>query len=155
MLEWFDIEWIEIFSVFVSVALLGYVYFRMKKGPILTKQQRIHKQKEQNLLNYISNDIKKNTHEWTPVAYNMMEMKDASLVNDKKNMAVIMHGDRNKVIIKINIKAAHKYKEDDEETIATVIVGNHAEKFKKLTDEYIDSRGKELDFIEKLLKKKI
>jgi len=155
MLEWFNIEWFEILSVFVSVALLGYVYFRLKTGPKLTKQQKINKRKEQTLLDYISNDIKQNTHEWTPVAYNMMEMKDASLINDKKNMAVIMHGDGDKVIIKINIKATHKYKEEDEETIATVIAGAHAVKFKKLTGEYIDSRGKELDFIDKMLKKKI
>ena len=139
----------------MSVSLLGYVYFRLKKGPKLTKQQKIHKRKEQTLLDYISNDIRQNTHEWIPVAYNMSEMKDASLINDKKNMAVILHGDGDRVIIKINIKAAHKYKEEDEETIATVITGDHVVKFKKLTDEYIDSRGKELDFIDKLLKKKI
>lgn len=155
MLEWFDLEWLEIFSVFVSVGLLAYVYYRLKTGPRLSKHQREHRNKEQDMLNYILNDIQNNTHEWTPVEYNMSEMKDASLVNDKKNMAVILHSNSTEVIIKINIKSAHKYKEESVDTIATHITGEHVTNFRQLAEQYIDSRGKELDFIDELLKKKI
>jgi len=155
MLEWIDIDWVEIFSIFVSVALLAYVYYRLKVGPKLSAHAKKHKQKETKLLNKILLDIRDNTYEWTPVAYNMSEMKDASLVNDKKNMCVVMRSDGNGVVIKINIKSAAKYREDNTETIAIQITGSHVVKFKKAAEQYIDSRGKELDFIDRLLKKKI
>jgi len=155
MLEWFDIEWMEILSIFISVALLGYVYYRLKNGPRLSAHAKKHRQKEIKLLDQILIDIRDNTFEWTPVAYNMSEMKDASLINDKKNMCVVMRSDGNGVIIKINIKSAAKYREDSTETIATQIQGSHVVKFKKIADQYIDSRGKELDFMDRLLKKKI
>lgn len=155
MFEWVDIDWIEIFSIFISVALLGYVYYRLKVGPKLSAHAKKHRQKEIKLLDKILLDIRHNTFEWTPVAYNMSEMKDASLINDKKNMCVVMRSDGNSVIIKINIKSAAKYREDTTETIATQITGSHVVKFKKVAEQYIDSRGKELDFIDRLLKKKI
>lgn len=155
MSEWLDMEWLEILSVFASVSLLAYVYYRLKVGPRLTKHQQEHRNKEQKMLNYILDDIQANTHEWTPVEYNMNEMKDASLVNDKKNMAVILHSTSTEVIIKINIKSAHKYKEESADTIATHIKGDHVTDFRQLAEQYIDSRGKELDFIDELLKKKI
>lgn len=130
MLEWLDLEWLEIFSIFASVAMLGYVYYRIQYGPRLSAHAKKHRRQEIRLLNKILVDIQDNTYEWTPVAYNMMEMKDASLINDKKNMAVIMPSDGNSVIIKINIKSAHKYREDATETIATQIRGSHVVKFK-------------------------
>lgn len=155
MLDWLDIEWIEILSIFVSVALLGYVYYRLKSGPRLSAQAKKHRQKEIKLLDQILIDIRDNTFEWTPVAYNMSEMKDASLINDKKNMCVVMRSDGDGVIIKINIKSAAKYREESTETIATQITGSHVVKFKKTAEQYIDSRGKELDYLDRLLKKKI
>jgi hypothetical protein len=155
MLEWLDIGWIEILSIFASVSLLGYVYYRLKVGPRMTAHAKKHRHKEIKLLDQILIDIRDNTHEWTPVAYVMAEMKDASLINDKKNMCVIMGSDGTSVVIKINIKSAAKYREDTTETIATQIRGNHVLKFKKAAEQYIDSRGKELDFIDRLLKKKI
>lgn len=155
MSEWFDIGWIEILSIFASVSLLGYVYYRLKVGPKMSAHAKKHKHKEIKLLDKILVDIRDNTHEWTPVAYRMSEMKDASLINDKKNMCVIMNSEGTSIVIKINIKSADKYREDTTETIATHIRGNHVLKFRKSAEEYIDSRGKELDFIDRLLKKKI
>ena len=70
-------------------------------------------------------------------------------------MCVIMSSEGTHVVIKINIKSAAKYREDTTETIATQIHGNHVVKFRKSAEQYIDSRGKELDFMDRLLKKKI
>lgn len=155
MLEWLDLEWIEIFSIFISVGMLGYVYFRLKNGPKMSAQAKQHRRKEIKLLDHILTDIRDNTFEWTPVAYNMSEMKDASLINDKKNMCVVMSSNSDHVIIKINIKSAAKYREDTTGTITTGMQGSHVVKFRKAAEQYIDSRGKELDFMDRLLKKKI
>lgn len=155
MSEWFDIGWIEILSIFASVGLLGFVYYRLNVGPRMSAHAKKHRQKEIKLLDQILVDIRDNTYEWTPVAYNSMELKEASLINDKKNMCVVMGSNSDHVLIKINIKSAAKYREDTTETITTGIQGNHVVKFRKVAEQYIDSRGKELDFMDRLLKKKI
>ncbi len=151
------LECVNILIIFVIlVGVAAWLLHNRKKIVIITPEyKKSHKRKETKLLNNILYDMKDNPEEWTQVSYNFSELKDASLINDKKNMAVILHADGRAVIIKINLKAAHKYREEEENIIATRIDGDHVVEFKRHAEEIMDSRGKELDFIETLLNRKL
>ena len=142
----------------VSVILLLMIFKAIidrKNIIFMSPHYKSHKRKEIRLLNKLANDIKQNPNEWIPIAYNPGELKDASIVNDKKNMAIILQSQGSSIAIKMNIKSADKYRETDIDTLATHISGAHVREFIQQAEEYIDSRGKELNFFEDLLNKKL
>ena len=152
MLEWVNI----ILGSILSISIIVWAIRNRNSIRITTPEyKKSHRRKETKLLNNILDDIRSNPHEWTPVAYSFSEQKDASLINDKKNMALLIHKDGDKIIIKLNLKAAHKYREEATGIIAISIKGDHVVKFMCRAEEYMDSRGKELDYIDTLLNRKL
>ena len=152
MLEWVNI----IIGSILSIGIIVWVVHNRNSIRITTPEyKKSHKRKETKLLNNILNDIRSNPHEWTPVSYSFPEQKDASLINDKKNMALLIHKDGNRIIIKINLKDAHKYREEATDIITISIKGEHVTNFMRKAEEHMDSRGKELDYIDTLLNKKL
>ena len=145
---------LSITAIVIIILLIAKMIIDRKHIIFMSKHYRANKKKEIRLLNKIMNDIKKNPDEWIPIAYNPSELKDASIVNDKKNMAIVLR-DGSTVAIKMNIQSAAKYRETDINTVVTQISGTHVQKFKQKAEEYIDSRGKELNFFENLLNEKL
>jgi hypothetical protein len=146
---------LSITAAIVVVMMITKLIIDRKHIIFMSSHNRSHKRKETQLLNRLATDIKQNPNEWIPIAYSMSQMKDASLVNDKKNMAIILSSEGSSIALKMNIKSADKYRETDIDTLVTQISGAHVRKFKQQAEEYIDSRGKELTFFEDLLNKKL
>jgi len=157
MLSW-DIANIILGTTLVVIGLMllfKFIIVRYKREPKITSPHKLaHRRKEIRLLSKLANEIKNNPDEWIPVAYNPSELKDASIINDKKNIAILLK-DNDTIAIKVNIKSAAKYRETDEHTLVTQIYGEHVRKFRQQAEEYIDSRGKELTFFEDLLNEKL
>jgi hypothetical protein len=150
-------EYIGIFAQVATIVIAtGVVYFALKvlKDTFnVPGHIKSNIRKEKRLLNSITTDIKNNPSHWTAIPYEMMSQKEPHLINDKKNMAILIAGDQ--VTIKMNLTAAHKYRESAGETIATSVKGKHAKAFIKKAEGLIDTRGKELSFIEDMLDKRL
>ena len=150
------LEWLAVLGAIVLLMALGFVLFKSQKHIFITpKYKKSHKRAETRLLNHILDDMRTNKKDWIATPYDMSMQRAAHFVNDKKNMAIVVDGGKSSVTIKMNIKSAAKYMENSEDTIATPISGDHVIKFLQKVDECIDTRGKELSFIEKTLKDRL
>ena len=151
------LEWLAVIGAIVLLIALAFVLFKSQRHIFITpKYKKSHKRAETRLLNYIIDDMRTNGQDWVSTPYDMHMQKEPHFVNDKKNMAVVViSSGKSHVIIKMNIKSAAKYMENSEDTIATPISGDHVTKFLQKVDECIDTRGKELSFIEKALKDRL
>ena len=144
-----------------SVFVLGIVFVKLsianKHVFITPTYKKSHKRTETRLLNYILDDMRSNPSDWVATPYDMQSMRSPHFINDNKNIAVVVdQGSGNTgVVIKMNLETAHKYKEHDENTVATPISGDHVTKFLRNVEECIDTRGKELSFIESTLKNRL
>ena len=153
--EW-NISTVILLATAIAIFILAVAKYIVDNKHIIfmSKHHKTHRKTEIALLNKLAKDIKNSPSDWIPVAYNPLALNDASLINDKKNIAVVMR-EGHTVAIKFNIKSADKYRDTDEDTLVIHITGAHVVKFRKKTDAYIDSRGKELNFFEDLLKRKL
>lgn len=148
------VDWIElIIAVVIVLALLVAFVHWFRKLPKVPEHEKAHIKTETRLLDSILDDIKNNPSHWIATPYDMGAQRDPHLINDKKNMAILIAGDS--VTIKMNLKAAHKYKENVEEIIATTVKGKHVKTFIKKAEGLIDTRGKELSFIEDMLNRRL
>lgn len=149
--------WIDYIQLVVAIILAGFVlavflhWIRQRTN--VPAHIKANTRTEKRLLKSILDDIKSNPSHWTAVPYDMMSQKEPHLLNDKKNMAILIAGDQ--ITIKMNLKAMHKYKESVEETIATSVKGKHVKDFVKKAEGLIDTRGKELSFIEDMLNRRL
>lgn len=155
MIDGLTLAILSITAIVIILLLIVKIIADRKDIIFMSSHNRSHKRKEIQLLNKLATDIKQNPNEWIPIAYSMSTMTDASLVNDKKSMAIILSSEGSSISLKMNIKSADKYRETDIDTLVTHISGTHVRKFKQRAEEYIDSRGKELNFFEDLLNKKL
>jgi hypothetical protein len=147
-------DWVIVFIIGVICLFALIMVFRgwrpiSKTPPHIKANIRTEKR----LLQSILDDIENNHSDWIAVPYDMGMQREPHLINDKKNMAILISNDQ--VIIKMNLKAAHKYRESAEETIATTVKGRHVLKFVKTAEGLIDTRGKELSFIEDMLNRRL
>ena len=151
------LEWLAVIGAIMLLMALSFVLFKSQKHIFITpKYKKSHKRAETRLLNYILDDMRANGSEWVATPYDMHMQKEPHFVNDKKNIAVVVsNGSSATVTIKMNIKSPAKYMENSEDTIATPITGDHVTKFLQSVEECIDTRGKELSFIEKTLKDRL
>lgn len=140
-------------TIIVAGALLALFVSWFRQRSNIPAHVKANVRTEKRLLQSILNDIKKNKSHWMAVPYDPMSQREPHLINDKKNMAILVAGDQ--VTIKMNLKAAHKYKESAEETIATTFKGRHVKTFIKKAEGLVDTRGKELSFIEDMLNRRL
>ena len=125
-----------------------------------TKLDKHNKVKEIGVLNTLLFDLKENTHDWTYTGYNYSTMRDINIVNDVKNIAIIIPGSgpmrtMADIRIRFHIRDIAKYHETDENTVELSISGNHVTDFLIKTEECLDVRGKELDFFNNQIKTKL
>ena len=150
------LEWLAVIGAIMLLMALAFVLFKSQKHIFITPAyKKSHKRSETRLLNYILDDMRTNQQEWVSTPYDFHMQKEPHFVNDKKNIAVIVSNGKNSVTIKMNIKSPAKYMENSEDTIATPITGDHVAKFLQKVEECIDTRGKELSFIEQTLKDRL
>ena len=151
-MTWFD--YIELVLAVLAASLLVAIFlYWIRQRTNIPAHVKSNIRTEKRLLQSVLDDIKSNPSHWIAVPYDMMSQKEPHLINDKKNMAILIAGDQ--VTIKMNLKAAHKYRETVEETIATTVKGKHVKAFVKKAEGLIDTRGKELSFIEDMLNRRI
>ncbi len=151
-MTWFD--YIELaLTIIVGAVGVALTLHWLRQRASVPAHIKANLRTEKRLLRSVLDDIKSNPSHWTAVPYDMMTQKEPHLINDKKNMAILIAGDS--VTIKMNLKAVHKYKESIEETIATTVKGKHVKDFVKKAEGLIDTRGKELSFIEDMLNKRL
>ena len=151
-MTWFD--YIELgVTLTVSAVLVAMLISWIRQRAKVPAHVKANVRTEKRLMQSILDDIKNNKSDWIAVPYDMSAQREPHLINDKKNMAILITGDQ--IVIKMNLKAAHKYKESVEETIATSIKGKHVKTFIKKAEGLIDTRGNELSFIEDMLNRRL
>jgi len=153
-------DWTTLIAGIILAGILtGFLlrlYTAKKHILIIPEYKKTHKRTEARLLNYILDDMRNNPQEWIATPYDIGSQREASYINDKKNIAVMVSSSsKNYLVIKMNLTAAHKYMDHAEDTVATPITGDHVTKFLSKVEECIDTRGKELSFIENMLKEKL
>ena len=148
------VDYIELIATVIIAGLLFAVFLSwIRQRANVPSHVKANLRTEKRLLQSILDDIKKNRSNWMAVPYDPMSQREPHLINDKKNMAVLVSSDQ--VVIKFNLKAAHKYKESAEETIATTLKGKHVKTFIRKAEGLIDTRGRELSFIEDMLSRRL
>jgi hypothetical protein len=125
-----------------------------------TKLDKRNKAKEIEVLNTLLTDLKENTHDWTYTGYNYSTMRDINIINDVKNIAIIIPGSAPirtmaDIRIRFHLRDIAKYHETDENTVELSISGKHVTNFLIETEECLDVRGKELDFFNNQIEEKL
>lgn len=139
------------------------LYFGNKEKLVKIREYPIDKrnrQKELDLLDTILQDVKDNTHHWTYTGYNMSSQASACVINDVKNIAIIIGESsilRNTTTIAINFgqKDIAKYREISEDNISVHMQGKHVTNFCIQIEDTLDSRGHELDFFKEQITNKL
>ena len=129
---------------------------KIKEYPI----DKRNKQKELDLLCTLLQDIKDNTHHWTYTGYNMSSQASACIINDVKNIAIIISESgmlRTASAIAVNFgqKDIAKYRETSADNLSIHMQGRHVTSFCIQVEDILDSRGHELDFFKEQVKNKL
>lgn len=147
---------IVIFLKFFSSKFAKEKLVKIKEYPI----DKRNKQKEIALLNDILQDIKDNTHNWTYAGYNDLSMANMSIINDVKNIAIIVGEPTllrtaSSIAVNFGLKDITEYKHYNNNNISIHMQGKHVTDFCIEAEDALDSRGHELDFFKKQIKNKL
>lgn len=134
----------------------------VKKILVTIKEYPIDKrnrQKEIDLLNNLLQDIKDNTYAWTYTGYNYSSMASMSIINDVKNIAILLDETMllrtaTTIFVHFGMKDIAKYKQNND-NISIRIRGEHVTKFCIQIEEALDSRGHELDLFKEQINNKL
>lgn len=129
---------------------------KIKEYPI----DKRNKQKEVDFLNDLLQDIQDNTHNWTYTGYNHSSMASMSVINDVKNIAIILNEPsllRNASAVAVNFgqKDISEYRSLSGDNISIHMQGKHVTEFCIQVEDALDSRGHELDFFKEQIKNKL
>ncbi len=119
-----------------------------------------NRNKEKELLDDLLQDIKDNTHAWTYTNYNMSSMAAASIINDVKNIAIVI-GQSNMLRTTTNIAVSYglkditKYNQHTTDNVCTHIQGKHVTDFCIQVEDCLDTRGHELNYFKEQIKSKL
>lgn len=117
--------------------------------------KRKNKRKEQKLFQILLKDMKENPGHWIQNGFSPQILSSPTLINDKKNIGILIGEKENSVSIQFNMKDVAKFSHQDPDTIATTITGKHVTRFLKTATHLLDHRGKELDYFTKRLEKRL
>jgi len=147
-----------------SVCLAGLYNWLIRPNPIKLSdlkydpnKHRINK-KEKALLSDLVKDMQKNPGHWVKNAYSPITFKGPIIVNDYSCIGIVFsqHSDQPETVaILFNINNDTKFKQEDENTIATRVSGKHAKKFINTVTRIMDERGKELDYFRSRIKERL
>ena len=134
---------------FVALRSLYRKYINKKAmSPLNAK----NKEKEEQFLNKLLEDVRKNTNEWFIVDEGYGSAN--TIVNDHKNIGIV-YNDGEAATIMLNLNELSKFDKQDEDTVKIQIMGSHMREFIKAAETIIDRRGNELAFFESELEKRI
>jgi hypothetical protein len=109
--------------------------------------------KEQDLIERLLLDIKENSNDWF---IETMTMGDGNFfINDKRNIGILYRITEHQLVIHLNLQNLDRFNIRDEDTIAIELKGTHISDFIQKAEQYIDRRGKELDFFKDKLKERL
>lgn len=140
------------FVVFMAAMIMWMVHgFKKPKLPKFDRAARRITLKEKKLLNNIIKDMKENSGHWVNNGYCPITFKGPSIVNDYScigiQFSLMGDGTPSTVMIHFNLNNLTKFEQENDDSIATVINGSHAQKFINTVTSILDERGKELDYI--------
>jgi hypothetical protein len=143
--------------------IMRYYMHRNSDEKVSTKEYPIdkrNKEKEKELLDNLLQDIKVNTHAWTYTTYNMSSMAAASIINDVKNIAIVvgqnsMLRTTTSIAVSYGLKDITKYNQHTTDNVCTHIQGRHVTEFCIQVEDYLDTRGHELDHFKDQIKSKL
>jgi len=120
-----------------------------------------NRQKELDLLDSLLEDIKDNTHHWTYTGYNISSQANACIINDVKNIAIIMNETSgllrttSSIAVNFGQKDIANYRETSAENLSIHMQGKHVTAFCVQVEDTLDSRGHELDFFKEQITNKL
>jgi len=149
-------------AVWLAIKFFNRIYggkeesVKVKTYPI----DKRNKEKEIELLNDLLQDIKNNTHAWTYTSYNMSSMAAASIINDVKNIAIIigqnsMLRTTASIAISYGLKDITEYNKNTTDNVCTHIQGKHVTDFCIEVEDCLDTRGHELNHFKEQIKSKL
>lgn len=163
---------VELFIALAIMApLLSIMYIGIYKPPLWTKlvaivrtprrtySQRQHLSQEKKLLNDLIKDMRENPGHWVNNGYCPITFKGPSIVNDYSCIAIqyslMGNGSPHRVMIHFNLNNLTQFEVQNDDSIATIIEGTHAQKFINTITDILDERGKELDYITTRIKERL
>jgi len=161
-----QIIWLAVFGivllwVFIKFAWLPYRLnlgkkVKVKNYPI----DKRNKEKEIELLANLLQDIKDNTYAWTYTTYDMSSMAAASIINDVKNIAIVIGSQSmlrttNSIAVSYGLKDITKYNQHSTDNVCVHIQGKHVTDFCVQVEDCLDTRGHELDYFREQIKSKL
>jgi hypothetical protein len=109
-------------------------------------------EREQQFLNNMLEDLKKNTSEW----FAMDEVGQGKLIaNDKKNIGIVYNGKGESATLLLNLESLTSFEKNNQNTVKLHLLGDHVEAFIKDAEEILDRRGHEISFFESELEKRL
>jgi len=140
-------------AVLFGMALASWILKSLVKIP--NPGVRRNKRKEKKLFQVILTDMEKNPGNWIQHGFSPTILSTLTLINDKKNMAIVYGDKEGYVKIYFNLKDVTLFHIEDSDTIITTITGRHATKFLKTATYLLDHRGKELNYFTERLEKRL
>lgn len=113
-----------------------------------------NKAKEEKLLTEILTDIRDNTTDWFLEAA-VVDGPNTIICNHKKNIGIQYTAQQTAVRVHLNLRQEKDFSLKDNDSLVAEIIGPHAKEFVIKAEQYIDRRGKELDFFYSRLRERI
>ena len=131
---------------------------KVKEYPIDKRNMK----KEKELLADLLEDIKNNAYAWTYTNYDLSSMTSSSIINDVKNIAIIVgQGSGNllrttkSIAVSYGLKDITKYNQHTTDNVCIHLHGKHVTDFCIQVEDHLDTRGLELDYFKEQVKRKL
>lgn len=148
------------FGICAALALIWGMYASWKKvySMYLTKKnitpiQAKNKSKEMKFLENMLDDVRKNTDDWFLVE-DVTSGFSMLLANDKKNIGIVYNGHESMTIL-LNLENLTEFDRLRDDTVKLSVAGDHVKTFLITAEEIIDRRGREIQFFQDELEKRL
>jgi hypothetical protein len=155
-----------VFSAGVAVPIIAWLVMKYYMGRKAKEEinefpvDERNREKEKNLLADLLQDIRDNTCAWTYTGYDHSSMASASIINDVKNIAIVigqssMLRTTNSIAVSYGLKDITKYNQHTTDNVCVHIQGKHVTEFCIQVEDYLDTRGHELSHFQEQIKSKL
>ena len=147
---------LEIAGVITLIACIIWaivsMIMRREAKPKPSPIQMRNLEREEQFLNNMLEDLKKNTSEW----FSVDEVGQGKLIaNDKKNIGIVYNGNGESATLLLNLDSLTSFEKNNQNTVKLHLLGSHVERFIKEAEEVLDRRGHEISFFESELEKRL
>ena len=160
-----EVIFISVGVIIPIVLWIGMKFFMSNKEKLIKIREypidKRNRQKELDLLDSLLEDIKNNTHHWTYTGYCISSQASACIINDVKNIAIIMNETSgllrttSSIAVNFGQKDIANYRETSGDNLSIHMQGKHVTNFCVQVEDTLDSRGHELDFFKEQIKNKL